>query len=607
GGVVEVVESFGNVEEWQESGLFAPPIVDLSNSGLEEFKQPEFESYGPKAILTKSGIIPISIARQSSSRAAAPVSTTRPINTAAPKPIVKSVNTVNTAKGKSMTSAVGKQETNVVKSSACWVWRPKIKVQDHVSKNSGSYICKRFDYVDPKGRLKSMCDKKNSVLFTKIEYLILSPDFKLPDENPVLLKVSRKNNMYCFDLKNVVPSKGLTCLLSKATNDESNLWHRRLGIENQLNHKVKIIRCDNGTEFKNYEMNQFYGIKGIKREFSNARTPQQNRVAKRKNRTLIEAARTILADSLLPILFWAKEVNTACYVQNRVIVTKPHNKIPYELLIGREPIISFMRPFGCPVTILNTLDHLGKFDGKADKGFLVGYSINNKAFRVYNNRTKMVEENLHVNFLEDKPNVTGSDKKEKKKMPDQEYILLLVLNTSSDVSSSNEEVVSSPKDDIGKKSTVEPTCVKGGKSDDLGSLDQQMKSTYDSENTDSTNNFNTASPTVNTASDKDRTFQRNYDEWNFSTPITVNAVSFAFSPPAALDDFSKMPNLEDSGIFNDAYDDRDEGMDCASMYKNHQKPDINCTRIEATRKARTRSKLSTIKLTVKPILSKVKV
>ncbi|GKC42041.1 putative ribonuclease H-like domain-containing protein [Tanacetum coccineum] len=178
-------------------------------------------------------------------------------------------------------------------------------------------------------------------------------------------------------------------------------------IENQLNHKVKVIRCDNGTEFKNREMNEFCGLKGIKREFSVARTPQQNGVAERKNRTLIEAARTMLADSLLPTVFWAEAVNTACYVLNRVLVTKPHNKTPYELIIGRPPSISFMRPFGCPVTILNTLDPLGKFDGKAEEGFLVGYSVNSKAFRVFNSQTRKVEENLHVNFLENKPNVAG--------------------------------------------------------------------------------------------------------------------------------------------------------------------------------------------------------
>ncbi|GJT41173.1 putative ribonuclease H-like domain-containing protein [Tanacetum coccineum] len=179
-------------------------------------------------------------------------------------------------------------------------------------------------------------------------------------------------------------------------------------VENLIDQRVKVIRCDNGTEFKNKEMNQFCERKGIKREFSVARTPQQNGVAERKNRTLIEAARTMLADSKLPTTFWAEAVNTACYVQNRVLVTKPHNKTPYELFLGRKPALGFMRPFGCPVTILNTIDHLGKFDGKADEGFFVGYSINSKAFRVFNSRTRIVEENLHVQFSENTPNIAGS-------------------------------------------------------------------------------------------------------------------------------------------------------------------------------------------------------
>ncbi|GJV75048.1 putative ribonuclease H-like domain-containing protein [Tanacetum coccineum] len=335
--------------------------------------------------------------------------------------------------------------------------------------------------------VSQMCDKKNSVLFTDTECVILSSDFKLLDESQVLLRVTRKNNMYSVDLKNIVPSRGLTCLFAKATLDGSNLWHRRLGhinfktmnklvrgnlvrglplkifendhtcvacqkgkqhkasyktktvssisqplqmlhmdlfatkdetsgilkafiigTENQINHRVKIIRCDNGTEFKNKEMNHFCEMKGIKREFSVARTPQQNEVAERKNRTLIEAARTMLADSKLPTTFWTDAVNVACYVQNRVLVIKPHNKTPYELLNGRPPIISFMRPFGYRVTIFNTLDHLGKFDGNADEGFFVGYSVNSKAFRVFNSRTMIVEETLHITFLENKPNVAGS-------------------------------------------------------------------------------------------------------------------------------------------------------------------------------------------------------
>nr|GEV84246.1 hypothetical protein [Tanacetum cinerariifolium] len=142
--------------------------------------------------------------------------------------------------------------------------------------------------------------------------------------------------------------------------------------KNQLNKKVKAIRCDNGTEFWNAKLIDLYGKKGIKRDYSNARTPQQNRVAERKNRTLIEVARSMLADSKLPNKFWTEAVSNACYVLNRVSITHPHNKTPYELLSGKVPNICHLKPFGCQVTILNTSDHLGKFEGKANEGFLVG-------------------------------------------------------------------------------------------------------------------------------------------------------------------------------------------------------------------------------------------
>ncbi|GJY09409.1 ribonuclease H-like domain-containing protein, partial [Tanacetum coccineum] len=150
------------------------------------------------------------------------------------------------------------------------------------------------------------------------------------------LKVPRHHNMYSFDMKTPTPAKGFACLIAKATSDESKLWHRRLGhinfknlnklvkgnlvrglpskIENQLSHRVKIIRSDNGTEFKNRDMLEFCGNKGIKQEYSNARTPQQNGVAERMNMTLIEAARTMLADSLLPTTFWAEAVSTCLLI-----------------------------------------------------------------------------------------------------------------------------------------------------------------------------------------------------------------------------------------------------------------------------------------------------
>nr|GEY94233.1 hypothetical protein [Tanacetum cinerariifolium] len=139
-----------------------------------------------------------------------------------------------------------------------------------------------------------------------------------------------------------------------------------------------------------------------------AKTPPQNEVAERRNMTLIEAARIMLADSKLPTTFSAKVVNTACYVQNKVLVVKPHNKIPCKLFHGRTPTLSFVRPFGCPVTILNTIDHLDKFDGMADEGLFTRYSLNSKAFRVFNIKTKIVEENLHIKFSDSTPNVVGS-------------------------------------------------------------------------------------------------------------------------------------------------------------------------------------------------------
>nr|GEW55208.1 putative ribonuclease H-like domain-containing protein [Tanacetum cinerariifolium] len=271
--------------------------------------------------------------------------------------------------------------------------------------------------------VSKMCDKKNSVLFTDTECLVLSLYFKLSDASQVLLRVPRENNMYNVNSKNIVPSGDLTCLFAKAIIYESNLWHRRLGhinfktmnklvkgnlvrglstkvfendhtcvackkgkqhrasckakpvssvdqplyrlhmdlfgptfvkslnkrsyclvvtndysrftwvfflatkdetspilktfitgLENQLSIKLKVIRNVNGTEFKKNSLNQFYGMKGIKKEFSVPRTPQQNGIAERKNKTLIETVRTMMAYSLLSIPFWVEAVNTACSV-----------------------------------------------------------------------------------------------------------------------------------------------------------------------------------------------------------------------------------------------------------------------------------------------------
>nr|GFA37864.1 hypothetical protein [Tanacetum cinerariifolium] len=257
-----------------------------------------------------------------------------------------------------------------------------------------------------------------------------------------------------------------------ATKDEtaSVLKTFIVGLENLLSLKVKIIKCDNGTEFKNADLNRFCGIKGIKREFSVPRTPQQNGIAERKNKTHIEAARTLLADSLLLIPFWAEAVNTACYVQNRVLVTKPHNRTPYELLHGRLPSIGFMRPFGCPVTILNTLDPLGKFQGKIDEGFLVGYSVCSKAFRVFNSSgpawlfdidSLSQTMNYHPVLADNQSNPTAGfqDTEKAGEEGTHTYVLFLVLSDGSTNHKNNKDAHTDGNehnDDIQK--SVSPSC-----------------------------------------------------------------------------------------------------------------------------------------------------
>ncbi|GJR21318.1 ribonuclease H-like domain-containing protein [Tanacetum coccineum] len=254
-----------------------------------------------------------------------------------------------------------------------------------------------------------------------------------------------------------------------------------------------------------------------------ARRTLSRMVLSRRNRTLIEAARTMLVDSKLPTIFWAEAVNTACYVLNRVLVIKPHNKTPYELIRGRTPLIDFMKPFGCPVTILNTRDHLGKFDGKADEGFFVGYSVVSKAMRVFNKRTRIVEETLNIRFLENAPNVTGNrldwlfdvDSLSKS----MNYVTQLLQKTQT-----NDPKVS--EEDAKEKPTE---MDESGASDKDGEDDQAIRSEFErllqqekqTVHTNSTNSINTVSTPVSTAGPS-------CTDDDLSLPVNVAEASNAF-------------------------------------------------------------------------------
>ncbi|GKD93053.1 ribonuclease H-like domain-containing protein [Tanacetum coccineum] len=583
--------------------------------------------------IEKSGQVPVNTAKQSSYRAAVSVSTARHINTADPKPKVndaiptkysyfkahspvrrpfnqksaaKTDKKVNTARFNNVTTAGPKAVVNAAKGKKDNAVKHKTGNKFYLSDYQdidGGFVAfggsTKGGKITSKGKIRTwkldfedvyfvkelkfnlfsvsqMCDKKHSVLFTKTECLVLSPDFKLFDESQVLLKIPRQDNMHIFDLKNVVPSGDFTCLFAKATIDESNLWHRRLGYINfkTMNKLVRknlmrglpsklfendhtCVACQKGKQHKAscktntmssickplqllhmdlfglVIMNEFCEMKGIRREFSVARTPQQNGVAERKNRTLIEAARTMLADSKLPTTFWAEAVNTACYVQNRVLVIKPHNKTPYELFLGRKHALSFMRPFRCPVTILNTIDHLGQAEMNT--------------------------------------------------VPSPQYVLLPFLTfDSQNPMSSEEEVV----DDAGKKNGVEGPAKEG-----------DMNGPGEATNTNSTNKLNTISSPVNAVSSSFTTVDpgRARDQSNEFESVFgqdkdanstyrifthVNAVGSSYenlggsTPVNAVtpsnDDYLTdhlMPDLEDTadpqntGIFGNPYDDEDVGAE----------------------------------------------
>src|SRR3954468_353466 len=161
----------------------------------------------------------------------------------------------------------------------------------------------------------------------------------------------------------------------------------------------KHIRSDNGTEFKNTHIEDFLDDHGFTHEFSAAYTPQQNGVVERKNKTLIEMAKTMLDEYKTPIRFWAEAINTACHIINKVYLHKFMNKTSHELITVNKPNVPYLRVFGSPCFIRD-MNHSSKFAPKAHEGFLLGYGSNCHTYRVYNSHFGKVEETVNVRFYE---------------------------------------------------------------------------------------------------------------------------------------------------------------------------------------------------------------
>nr|GEX61990.1 integrase, catalytic region, zinc finger, CCHC-type, peptidase aspartic, catalytic [Tanacetum cinerariifolium] len=167
-----------------------------------------------------------------------------------------------------------------------------------------------------------------------------------------------------------------------------------------LQSPVIIIRTDNGTEFKNQVLKEYFDSVGISHQVSSVHTPQQNGVVERKNRTLVEAARTMLIFSRALLFLWAEAIATACFTQNRSIINRRFNKTPYELINGRKPDISFLHVFRDLCYPKNDREDIRKLGAKGDISFFIGYSADSCTYKIYKRRTKKIMETMNVSFDE---------------------------------------------------------------------------------------------------------------------------------------------------------------------------------------------------------------
>jgi hypothetical protein len=198
--------------------------------------------------------------------------------------------------------------------------------------------------------------------------------------------------------------------------------------QNEFGLRIKKIRSDNGTEFKNSQIEGFLEDEGNKHEFSSPYTPQQNGVVERKNRTLLDMARTMLDEYKTPDWFWAVAINTACYSIKRLYLHRILKKTSYKLLTSKKPNVSYFRVFGSKCFILVKRGRKSKFAPKAIEGFLLGYDSNTRAYRVFNKSTRLVEVSCDIVF--DETNGSQVEQVDLDELDDEEALCVALRNMS---------------------------------------------------------------------------------------------------------------------------------------------------------------------------------
>jgi hypothetical protein len=192
--------------------------------------------------------------------------------------------------------------------------------------------------------------------------------------------------------------------------------------------RIKKIRSDNGTKFKNSQIEGFLEDEGMKHEFTSPYTPQQNGVVQRKNRTLLDMARTMLDEYKTPDQFWAESINTACYSINRLYLHRILKKTSYKLLTVKKPNVSYFRVFGSKCFILVKRGRKSKFAPKAVEGFLLGYDSNTRAYRFFNKSTGLVE--VFCDIVFDETNGSQVEQVDLDELDDEEAPCVALRNMS---------------------------------------------------------------------------------------------------------------------------------------------------------------------------------
>jgi hypothetical protein len=240
--------------------------------------------------------------------------------------------------------------------------------------------------------------------------------------------ISIGGSKYCLVIVDDYSRFTWVFFLQEKSQTQDNLKGFLRQAQNEFGLRIKKIRSNNGTEFKNSQIEGFLEDEGIKHEFSSPYTPQQNGVVERKNRTLLDMARTMLDEYKTADRFWAEAINTACYYINRLYLHRILKKTSYELLTGKKPNVSYFRVFGSKCFILVKRGRKSKFAPKVVEGFLLGYDSNTRAYRVFNKSTGLVEVSCDIVF--DETNGSQVEQVDLDELDDEEAPCVVLRNMS---------------------------------------------------------------------------------------------------------------------------------------------------------------------------------